>query len=256
MDTTMTFPKIVESSHYHLWTDALHARALAKQAKNRWDRGTYVRWSVTTAWTVLEMACEEALETTGIGRRFKENLDHACVAKGGGAINWGSGVWQRVTALHEARKDFVHINATQEKLFPEFGEADDAISIVRDAATDIFARAGKSCPSWLRDDDDKGWDHGSQSRADVSSVHLGVDPQGEDTIRISYEYKGREYDSNFLPPGTDHEPYIRGSDPEPPNAGRGGPSVPRQVVALRAEGSNAWRLNRKCSRRSPLGARS
>ena len=76
-DALMTFPKIVEGPHYHLWTDALHARALAKQANNRWDRGTYVRWTVTTAWTVLEMACEDALETPGIGRRFKENRDAA-----------------------------------------------------------------------------------------------------------------------------------------------------------------------------------
>ena len=90
----MTAPKILESSHYHLWTDALHARALAKQANNRWDRGTYVRWAVTTAWTVLEMSCEDALATGGIGRRFRENLDAACEANGipplEGAAGYGS----------------------------------------------------------------------------------------------------------------------------------------------------------------------
>jgi hypothetical protein len=205
---TVKFPKIVESSHYHLWTDALHARALAKQALNRWDRGTYVRWSITTAWTVLEMACEEALGASGIGRRFKENLDAACVEKGVAAISWGAGVWQRVAALHGARKDFVHINATQEKLFPPSTDADDAISIVRDAVSDIFARAGKACPPWLQDDDDKGWDSGQRTMGHLAEDHRGGDPQGADTIRISYEYKGREYDSALLPAGEDHGPHI------------------------------------------------
>jgi hypothetical protein len=37
--------KLIENNHYHIWTDALHARALAHEASNRWDRGTYVRWS-------------------------------------------------------------------------------------------------------------------------------------------------------------------------------------------------------------------
>ncbi len=204
----MTFPKIVENSHYHLWTDALHARALAKQAKNRWDRSTYVRWTVMTAWTVLEMACEDALETTGIGRRFKENLDAACFAKAAPQVDWRSGVWQRVNMLHLARKDFVHINATQDKLFPNFEEADRAISTVRDAINDIFARVGKSPPDWLQDDDDKGWDRGPGTMAHSQLVHAGVDTEGEETVRISYEYKDREYDCEFLPSGTDHEPVI------------------------------------------------
>jgi len=204
----MSYPKIVENPHYHLWTDALHARALAKQANNRWDRGTYVRWCVATAWTVLEMACDDALETSGIGRRFRENLDEACVAKAAASIDWGSGVWQRVSTLHQARKDFVHVNATQERLFPEFGEADLAISTVRDAITDIFNRAGKPPPVWLQDDGDKGWDRGNGSMAHGAVIHAGVDPQGEETVRISYEYKDKEYDSEFLPPGTDYGPRI------------------------------------------------
>jgi hypothetical protein len=88
----MPYPKNVESSHYHIWTDALHARELARQAVNRWDRGTYVRWTITTGWTALEMACEQALETNGIGRRFKENLNAAISEKSLPPLNWGTGV--------------------------------------------------------------------------------------------------------------------------------------------------------------------
>lgn len=204
----MPLPKIVESAHYHLWTDALHARALAKQAQNRWDGGTYVRWSITTAWTVLEMACEEALETSGIGRRFRENVDAACAKKRVAAIAWGAGVWQKVEALHTMRKDFVHINATVANLFPAPSASDDAIATVRDAVLDIFARVGKPCPMWLRDDDDKGWDHGSETMAHATVVRGSADPEGLDTIRISYEHKGREYNAVLLPPGSDHQPEI------------------------------------------------
>ena len=87
-------------------------------------------------------------------------------------------------------------------------EADKAISIVRDAVSDIFARAVKGCPPWLQDDDDKGWDRGQSMMAHLTQIHAGVDPQGEDAVRISYEYKDREYDHAFLPPGSDHGPHI------------------------------------------------
>ena len=32
----------VDSSQCHLWTDALHIRQLAREAPDKWDRGTYV----------------------------------------------------------------------------------------------------------------------------------------------------------------------------------------------------------------------
>lgn len=204
----MPFPKIVENPHYHLWTDALHGRALAKQAKNRWDRGTYVRWTVMTAWTVLEMACETALDTRGIGRSFKKKLHKACADKAVPPVDWGTGIWQQVGRVHRARKDFVHINATQETLFPDFDEADRAISTIRDAINDIFVSVGKSPPAWLQDDDDKGWDRGPGSMFHGQAIHPGADPKGTETVRISYEYKDREYVCGFWRAGTDHEPLV------------------------------------------------
>ena len=95
----MKYQKIIDSPHYHIWTDALHARALAHQAKNKWDRGTYVRWVVTTAWTALEIACQDALNQPSISYSFKKNLDEAIAQQNFKKIVWGSGIWQRVTAL-------------------------------------------------------------------------------------------------------------------------------------------------------------
>ena len=80
--------KLIEDNHYHLWTDALHARQLAHQTNNKWDRGTYVRWTIITAWTVLEIACQDALEEKNISYRFKQNLDKAIAAKSLPKLNW------------------------------------------------------------------------------------------------------------------------------------------------------------------------
>jgi hypothetical protein len=78
----MSHPKIVTSPHYHLWTDALHGRALARDAHNKWDRGTYVQWTVTTSWTVLEIACQDALGEPNISYSFRRNLDASIKAQG------------------------------------------------------------------------------------------------------------------------------------------------------------------------------
>jgi hypothetical protein len=203
----MVFPKIVEDQRYHLWTDALHARALARDAHNDWDRGTYVRWSVTTAWTVLEMSCEEALETPGIGRRFKDNLEAALAAKGLTSIDWSTGIWQRVLSVQRTRKDFVHINASMAGLFPPTSDADAAVATVRHAIQDIFQRVGKPAPVWVSDNDDPGWDDGRTPLPNGQSVVAGVDPSGPDTVRVSFVYQSKEYTYVFVPAGSDLDSY-------------------------------------------------
>ena len=66
--------------------------ALAHQARNRWDRGTYVRCVLTNTWTALEMACNDALDVTDIGYSFRKKLDSAVEQKGAcqvGLVSWG-----------------------------------------------------------------------------------------------------------------------------------------------------------------------
>ena len=89
-------PTIVDSTQCHLWTDALHARQLAREALNKWDRGTYVRMCVTTSWTALEVACQDALSCTDISYRFKENLDRAIAAASLPSLDWSTGTWDVV----------------------------------------------------------------------------------------------------------------------------------------------------------------
>jgi hypothetical protein len=149
--------KLITTSRYHLWNDALHARALAHQTNDNWNRGTYVRWAVTTAWAVLEMCCREALEEEKIGYRFKEDLNEAISKKGLKEIDWGSGIWQKVLELKETRRKYTHVNISQDELWPEEEIADKAISIVRDASKNIYQLSNVPIPKWLDDDANNGW---------------------------------------------------------------------------------------------------
>lgn len=207
----MPFPKIVDSPHYHIWTDALHARELARQARNRWDRGTYVRWAIMTSWTALEIACEDALEKSGIGRRFKENLNEAVKAKNLPDLDWGSGVWQKVLSVHKLRKEYVHINLDQEKLFPKIEEVERAVNIIREAIKYIYAHSGKTVPNWVTDDEDKGWD-GEKNWANISAhatvLRAGVVEGNPKNIRVAYVHKDREHTSEILPPDADYLPIV------------------------------------------------
>jgi hypothetical protein len=204
----MPFPKIVESSHYHIWTDALHSRELARQAVNRWDRGTYVRWSITTGWTALEMACEQALETTGIGRRFKDNLNEAIQAKKLPPLNWGIGVWQELLEVHKLRKNFVHINLDQEKLFPETVDAEKSLRTLRNAIKEIFVHAGKNPPEWVEDDQDRGWDTGKKSFINLTVTRAGANINDPACFKVAYIHKDKECITEILPPNADYMPVV------------------------------------------------
>ena len=41
--------KIILSPQYHVWSDALHLRQLARETPNRWDQATYIRAAVMLA---------------------------------------------------------------------------------------------------------------------------------------------------------------------------------------------------------------
>jgi hypothetical protein len=201
-------PKIVNSPHYHIWTDALHARQLAYQAKNKWDRGTYVRWTITSAWTALEMACEDALQETGIGRRFKDNLNTAISSKGIDAIDWSQGIWQKISIIHRTRKELVHVNQSQENLFLETLVADHAIQHTREAVKDIYLKSGSIVPSWVEDDFDQGWDKGSGSMFQSMMSKDGADPSSPSSIVVGYVYKGTEHICEAWPEGTNPDSLI------------------------------------------------
>jgi hypothetical protein len=200
------YPKVVQSSHYHLWTDALHARALARQAHNKWDRGTYVRWCVNTAWTALEVACQDATGDSAISYRFREKLDSALNRLGLSPLDWEKGLWQKVTGLQERRKDFVHRFVAETDLFLPAHLADEAIHTARDAIVAIYQHTNRPIPPWTADDEDRGWDSGRKSFASATAIHAGASEDNQ-CLYVRVIAGGRESTSHVLPRDTDWRPY-------------------------------------------------
>jgi len=149
--------KFIQDNHYLVWTDALHARELSRQANNRWDKGTYVRWTLISCWIALEMACQDALEDSTISYRFRENLDKAIERLELDKLQWGMGLWQQVSMLQDLRKNCTHRFLSEANLFPTEEEANKAIDTTRAAVRDIYTRSGKTVPKWIEDDYDQGW---------------------------------------------------------------------------------------------------
>jgi hypothetical protein len=156
------------------------------------------------------MACGDALATSGIGRRFKENLDQAVSDAGLSRLDWSSGVWQRVRALQDARRSCVHLNISQADLFAPATSATEAIACVRDAIAAIYSHASKPVPNWVGDDGDRarGFHVCATATAHASVIRVGVNPDAPDTIRIAYVHEGKEHVSSYLPAGTDPEPEL------------------------------------------------
>jgi hypothetical protein len=148
-----------------------------------------------------------ALATPGLGNRFKENLNKALADGGFTPIDWGKGLWQKVLEVYQLRKDYVHQNLPQTRLFAPVAEAEMAIDTLRKAIKDILHTAGKGGGEWADDDSDDGW---SGAGAMTGTLHTtvirrGADKEDPDTIRICYVYKGEEKETEILPPGSDWE---------------------------------------------------
>ncbi len=202
--------KVIDSTQYHLWTDALHGRALARQANNDWDRGTYVRWTVLSAWSAFEMVCGNVLEATGLGNDFRRKFDKALSDKHILAVDWGQGILQRVLRVYGIRKEFTHVHSTIDhaRLLAPVSEADLSITVLRDAIKEVCRIAGLPSPLWVDDDSDRGWDTGRGSTAHATVVRTDVDPGAPDTIRIAYVINGQEHVCDIMPPRTPHGPVL------------------------------------------------
>jgi len=196
---TPKYIKLVDTPHYHLWTDMLHARSLARQARNRWDRSAYIRWAITTGWTTFEACCEEAVEKNGLGMRFKNNMNEAITILGLEQIEWGSGLWQKILDLYGKRKSFVHPKFGSVDLFIEIQEVEKAVSLYREGIETIYKYVGKLPPDWIKDDDDKGWDVKSSIRARGYGIHDGANPDDPASYKVMYVQDGIEYLHSIYP---------------------------------------------------------
>lgn len=207
--------KVIDSIQYHIWSDALHARQLARQTQSPWDRGAYVRWAIQTAWSAFEKVCTDVLAARGLGMRFRERFDEAVAAKGLPSVDWGQGVWQQVLQVYKVRKEFVHVvpSISCAKLMTPSEDADRAITILRDAIRAVSDLAGLPHPPWVNDDADPGWQGprgGFGLTAESHIVHARVRKDDPENVRITYVLHGQEHLSEIALPGTPHGPLLTG----------------------------------------------
>jgi hypothetical protein len=205
--------KVIDSIQYHVWSDALHARQLARQTESPWDRGAYVRWAIQTAWSAFENVCTDALEAKGLGMRFKERFDEAVAAKALLAVDWSQGVWQRLLQVYAVRKEFVHVvpSVSHERLKTPLEEAEKAIGALREGIRAVSDLVGVPHPLWVSDDGDPGWkgrSGGLGGTAEAWLSHVGVNPDDPDNVRIFYVLRGTEHLNEIATPGTAHGPLL------------------------------------------------
>ncbi len=205
--------KTIDSIQYHVWSDALHARQLARQTENKWDRGAYVRWSIQTAWSAFENVCVEALAASGLGMRFKDRFDEALANKSLPSVDWSRGIWQQVLKVYGVRKDFVHVvpSVSHQTLLTPVADAEDAISVLRAGIKSVLDLVGMPYPAWVTDDEDRGW-YGPRgvggSMACVTRVCAGANENDSEVIRITYLLRGNEHVCEIAPAGTPHGPIL------------------------------------------------
>jgi hypothetical protein len=205
--------KVIDSIQYHVWSDALHARQLARATENPWDRGAYVRWAIQTAWSAFESVCTEALAAEGLGMRFKDKLDAAVAAKRLPPVAWGHGIWQQVLKVYSVRKEFVHVvpGISHDRLKTPLTEAEQAIVVLRGGIRAVSDLAGVPHPPWVSDDGDRGWQGaraGLGGTAHARLIHAGATEADPDSVRLAYVISGIEYVCEICPPGTPHGPLL------------------------------------------------
>jgi hypothetical protein len=105
------------------------------------------------------------------------------------------------------RKGFVHRFVAEEDLFPSQQIADEAVRIAREAIRGIYQHTNRPVPPWTVDDEDRGWDAGSEGSAALTGIHAGADADQTQTLHVCFIAHGQERTAHVLPPDADWKPY-------------------------------------------------
>ena len=135
-------------------------------------------------------------------------MDKAIENNGLTRLDWGSGIWQRVSALQNLRKGYVHRFISENEYFPDKSVADAAIENVREAVIAIFQHASRPLPLWVYDDDHRGWDPGRRGGPTLTLIHSGANENDPKVIKLYFFHQDKENLTDVLPIGTDYLPYV------------------------------------------------
>ena len=62
----------------------------------------------------------------------------------------GSGLWQRILEIRDSRHEYAHSGVSISDRFPSVSVAEGAIAKIWEAIRDIYTRAGKQIPAWVK----------------------------------------------------------------------------------------------------------
>lgn len=139
------------------------------------------------------------------------SLTRALRDKGFSPPDWGSGLWQDVLHIYRLRKEYVHPNIAQERLFAPVEEAEKVIATLRLAIKDMYSRTGTPQEAWP-DDDQNPIDPRRGFVAHLTVVGHGTVVEGgarrEDSLRICYVMNGQEYEDRLMQPDKDYRAHV------------------------------------------------
>ena len=213
----------------HLWSDALFARRRARESDDRsnapnkqgkdlanalqevrrnqnlWERGSFVRWTVSTAWSTMEQLFKVELGLPSL-HGIPAVLEEKMLAKGFIPIQSLSPLWLRIDGLRRERNAFTHGSLTYQQRMAPLDLADQAIRDCRSAVLDSFSCIGRTAPSWIHQDDVPGNVPTSIGVLSVSGsdLHAAGDP-----VRIVAIFGGEEFGSRELRGDEDPYPHVQ-----------------------------------------------
>jgi hypothetical protein len=95
------------------------------------------------------MASCDALAIPEINR-FKEDVNTTFRQAGKAAIDFGSGLRQRILEIRDSRNDYAYSGVSIANRFPTLSVAENAIAKIREAIRDIYTKLGKQTPAWVK----------------------------------------------------------------------------------------------------------
>jgi len=119
-------------------------------------------------------------------------------------------MWHYVNStLKGHRKVFTHFGVKLSDRFPPVSLAEEAITKVREAIRDIYARLGKSSPAWVAHNESGGWPQrrNSSAGAHMTALEKGASPSTPGVVKIVLVTpQGEEKPPRYLrPSATDDE---------------------------------------------------
>ncbi|MBD2152936.1 hypothetical protein [Leptolyngbya sp. FACHB-16] len=213
--------RAVDSQFSHLWSDALFAREQTRNLSTQkqqiqdsilevkkhelaeilisryeaeiqqiaWDIGSYIRWTVVTAWMAFERAMVDATSSSELSRDLPTNLPKFIAPGIKKDVFWAAPPWSEVRQIQQKRNKFVHRDLETSDLFPDVNLAEDTIRILRKGIKEAYKKIGKISPIWVECDEVPRRLGGSFCAASTSQTGADEDPQ---RLQITYVHGGRD----------------------------------------------------------------